>query len=389
MDTHSIHRSFLLILVAFISALFLSMIRPFLMALLLAGIFSALAHPFYRRLCRWTGGRENLASAVTLLIIVLMVLLPLTGLIGVVTAQAIKVGQSATPWVQKHLAGPDALAEWFGHLPLYDQVAPYRETIFQKAGELVGSLSRFFITGLQAATMGTVNFIFSLFILLYAMFFFLVDGHRLLEKILFYMPLEDADERRMLDRFTSVTRATIKGTAVIGVVQGGLAGVAFAVAGIPSAVFWGTVMTVLSIIPGIGTGLVWGPAALVLAAQGEWVAATGIALFCGLLVGSVDNFLRPRLVGKDTEMHDLMILFSTLGGIAMFGVIGVIIGPIVAALFVTVWEIYGVAFKDVLPAVGPLTGAAPSGGQPPAEKEEQDAVAVMKGIRGDTSDESK
>jgi len=357
MNRDVIHKSFLLILVIFISALFLFMIRPFLMALLLAGIFSALSHPLYRRLTRALGGRQALASAITVLLIVMVVVLPMTGLLGVVTAQAIKVGQSVTPWVQAQLASPDNITQWLSNLPFYDQVAPYRDTIIQKAGELVASLTGFLVNGVQAATMGTVNFIFMQFILLYAMFFFLVDGHKLLEKILYYIPLEDDDERRMLDRFTSVSRATLKGTAVIGVVQGGLAGIAFAVVGIPSAVFWGTLMAVLSIIPGIGTALVWGPAAIILTAKGHWGLALGLVLFCGVVVGSIDNLLRPRLVGKDTEMHDLLILFSTLGGIALFGFIGFIIGPIIAALFVTIWEIYGVVFKDVLPEVASLLRA--------------------------------
>jgi predicted PurR-regulated permease PerM len=138
---------------------------------------------------------------------------------------------------------------------------------------------------------------------------------------------------------------------VIGILQGGLAGLAFAVVGIPSAVFWGAIMTVLSIIPGIGSALVWGPAAIILAATGHLVKAIGLAVFCAIVVGSLDNLLRPILVGKDTQMHELMIFLGTLGGIMMFGVVGVIIGPIVAALFVTVWEIYGDAFKDILPAV--------------------------------------
>jgi len=330
------------------------MIRSFLLAIFLAGIFSAMAHPLFRWLSLKMGGRQALASGVTLIIIISVVLLPLTALFGIVTAQAIKVGQSVTPWVQHQLSAPDALSQFLANLPFYEEVAPYRDTIIQKAGELVGTLSRLLINGLQAFTMGTVNFIFMLFIFLYAMFFFLVDGDRILEKILYYMPLESEDEERMLDRFTSVTRATIRGTAVIGVLQGGLAGFSFFVVGIPSAVFWGTVMTVLSIIPGIGTALVWGPAAILLAAQGHWGKGIGVAVFCGVVVGSVDNFLRPRLVGKDTEMHDLMILFSTLGGITLFGIIGFIIGPIVAALFVTIWEIYGVAFKDALPDVKPL-----------------------------------
>jgi predicted PurR-regulated permease PerM len=117
-------------------------------------------------------------------------------------------------------------------------------------------------------------------------------------------------------------------------------------------VFWGTIMTVLSIIPGVGTALVWVPAAIYLMATGSVVAGVVLVAFCGAVVGSVDNFLRPRLVGKDTQMHDLLILFSTLGGLLLFGVVGFILGPILAALFVTVWDIYGSAFRDVLPASG-------------------------------------
>jgi predicted PurR-regulated permease PerM len=181
------------------------------------------------------------------------------------------------------------------------------------------------------------------------MYFFLIDGDKLIDKILYYVPLEEKDERRMLDKFTSVTRATLKGTAVIGVIQGALAGLAFAVVGIPSSVFWGTIMMVLSIIPAIGSGLVWMPASIILIATGHPVKGIGLALFCGLIVGSLDNILRPRLVGKDTKMPDLLIFLSTLGGIAFFGVMGFIIGPIIAALFVTIWEIYGEVFRNVLP----------------------------------------
>ncbi len=354
MTRDTIHKVSLLILLIVISAVFLAMIRHFLLALLLAGIFSALAHPLYRRFEKWFRGRTGMASMATLMVIVVVLILPLGGLLGVITAQAIKVGQSVTPWVQENLTAPGAFSDLLESVPFYDQIAPYRETIIRKSGEAVGIVSKFFINSLSSATLGTVNFFFMIFIFLYAMFFFLMDGNRLLDKILYYLPLEDDDERRMLDKFTSVTRATIKGTVVIGVLQGGLAGVAFAIAGLSSAVFWGTIMAVLSIIPGIGTALVWAPAAVILAAGGYWLKAAGLAVFCAVVVGSIDNFLRPRLVGKDTEMHDLMILFATLGGISFFGILGVIIGPILAALFVTIWEIYGVVFKDVLPAVGSI-----------------------------------
>nr|MBL0715068.1 AI-2E family transporter [Desulfobacterales bacterium] len=127
-------------------------------------------------------------------------------------------------------------------------------------------------------------------------------------------------------------------------------------AGISGAAFWGTNMGGLSIKPGIGTGLVWIPAVIILIAGGHYAKGVGLALFCGLVVGSIDNLLRPALVGKDTRMHDLFILFGTLGGIALFGVVGIIIGPIIAALFVTIWEIYGTVFKDILPATDGIPG---------------------------------
>ena len=351
MNKEAINKWVLLLLVFFISALFLSMISQFLMAIFLAGIFSALSYPLYRRFEKWFKGRRSLASITTLLIIVFVVLLPLGGLLGITTGQAIKVGEAVKPWVERQLAEPDAISGALKSLPFYDRIIPYRSLILKKAGEMVGGISGFLINRLSSVTLGTVNFLFMLFIMLYTMFFFLMDGDKLIDKILYYLPLEDHDERRILNKFTSVTRATLKGTAVIGLLQGVLAGSAFAVVGIDSAVFWGAIMAVLSFIPGIGSALVWGPAVIILAATGHLAKAVGLGLFCAVVVGSIDNFLRPILVGRDTQMHELMILFGTLGGIIMFGVVGVIIGPIIAALFVTVWDIYGLAFKDILPAV--------------------------------------
>ena len=185
--------------------------------------------------------------------------------------------------------------------------------------------------------------------MLYSMYYFLTHGAKVLDKILYYIPLSANEENRMVEKFASVSRATLKGTLIIGVVQGGLAGLAFAVIGIDGAFFWGTIMAVLSIIPGVGTALVWIPAAVFLFAVGRPIAALLLTVWCVGLVGTVDNVLRPWLVGKDTKMPDLLILLGTLGGLVLFGAAGIIVGPIVAALFVTVWEIYGTTFKDILP----------------------------------------
>ena len=230
----------------------------------------------------------------------------------------------------------------------------------------------------------TVNAVFSSVIMIYVMFYFLTMGEVLLLKILYFLPLHDRDERRLLRRFTSVTKATLKGTLIIGAIQGFICGLAFAFAGIQGPVFWGTVMAVMSIIPAFGTAIVWVPALIILALKGDFFGVGILAVLCGAVAGNLDNVLRPRLVGKDTEMHDLFVLFGTLGGISMFGVLGIIIGPIVAALFITIWELYGKAFEAYLPDVGPLfshgkaeePGPEPSGAAiEPARNPESSAAA--------------
>lgn len=356
MNKDSINKGVLLLLVFLITSLFLLMIRQFLLAILLSGIFAALSHPLYSRFVKWFGGRRVPASILTILLILSGFLIPLIILLGVIAAQAIKVAEIARPWVKQHLSEPGALGTTLQSLPFYDTIEPYRNQILTKLGELVSTTSGFIVDKLSSATFGTVQLFFTAFVMLYCMFFFLMDGQGLLRKILYYLPLESNDEENMLEKFTSVTRATLKGSIVIGVLQGGLAGAAFAVVGIPSAVFWGAMMAVLSIIPSVGSALVWGPAVVILISTGEFVRGIGLGIFCAVVVGSLDNLLRPILVGKSTQLHELMIFFSTLGGIFMFGVPGIIIGPIVAALFVALWEIYGMAFKDLLPAVKAESG---------------------------------
>ncbi len=361
MSQEKFNKTFIVLLLLFITAVFLAMVWPFLMTILMAAIFSALTRPLYRTLKRWFGGRGSWAAALTLFLVFFGILLPLVALLGAVTAEGIKVSQTVKPWIQKQLTEPAAFSDLLKTIPFYEDILPYKETIFLKAGEMVGRLSSYLINSLSSVTVMTAQFIFMLFIFLYTMFFFLVDGEHILGRILHFLPLKPEDEERMLDKFTSVTRATLKGIAVIGLVQGALVGAAFATVGFPSAIFWGTVAAVMSMVPGIGTAIVWLPGVIILSMGGSYAAAIGLLAFGILVVGGIDNFLRPRLVGKDTRMHELLILFGTLGGILMFGVAGIIIGPIVAALVVTVWEIYGVAFQDVLPGRSGANDGEPAG----------------------------
>jgi predicted PurR-regulated permease PerM len=353
----------LLVLALGISALFLWMIHEFLMALLFAGILSGLFQPLYQRILRRTRGRAGLASALTLLVVFLLFIIPLLGFLTLVAAQAVELGTQARPWVEEQVRRIPELGQTPIELPLIGSIALDREQIMGKVGEFASAAGGFMIGFMTAAARGTLSFFLLLFVMLYAMFFFLSDGRAALQKILYYLPLAPEDENRMLEKFLSVSRATLKGTLVIGVVQGALGGVAFWVAGIQGAALWAALMAVLSVIPGLGPAIIWVPAVLYLFVVGRWGAGLGLLAWCAAIVGTVDNLLRPWLVGKDTKLPDLLILLSTLGGIVLFGAAGIVVGPIVAALFVTVWDLYGAAFRDVLPGTEPALEPVP-----PAEK---------------------
>ncbi len=365
MNQDAVNKTVVLLMAVGISALFLSMIYPFLMALFIAGLFSALARPLFLRFTALLNGRRHWASLCTLLVMAVMVLIPLSILIGVMVAQAFDVSHSVSVWVKGILDDPQAIYDWLRRAPFYEQLRPYQDQIIQQAGEVTGAASRVLVEGLSSVTLGTANFVFMAFVLLYSMYFLQLDGDKLIERILYYLPLKTSDEHLLLEKFTSVTRATLKGSLLIGLLQGGLAGIAFAIAGIPNAVFWGTVMAVLSIIPSVGSALVWVPAVIILIVQGQVASGIGLAVFCGLVVGSLDNVLRPILVGKDTKMHELMIFFGTLGGIFMFGFPGIFIGPLIASLFISIWELYGVEYAEILPDVDAvLEGIVDSPTQP-------------------------
>jgi predicted PurR-regulated permease PerM len=345
--------AFLFLLVGAVTAGFVMMIRPFLLTILLAAVFTGVSYPGYRRVLRLFRGRAALAAVATLVLLVVLVIGPLFVVLAAAANEALRISETIGPRIQAFVKAPGDVGERLQALPGYELIEPYRAEILLRVGDMVSGTGVFLFNALSATTRATVLFVFHFAVLLYTMFFFLIGGPRLLQGAASYLPLTDAEKHRMFDRFVSVTRATLKGTVLIGTAQGILGGLAFWVTGIEGPVFWGVVMTVLSIIPGIGGALVWVPAAVVLFAQGDVWRAVGLAAFCALVVGSVDNLLRPELVGRDTRMHELLIFFSTLGGLLMFGASGFIVGPILAALFLTVWEMIGRAFQygepDALP----------------------------------------
>jgi predicted PurR-regulated permease PerM len=384
---------FVLLLVVGIAGLFLAVAWPFLQTLLIGAMLAGLLQPLYRWFVRLLRGREAIASITTLLILMLIIVGPLSALLGLVVSQALTVSERAIPWLQESFGAATSfdVHQWLvAHFPLVADFIPSQQEILNSLGMAAKAAGAFLVGWASAFTAGTAGFLLHFFVMIYAMFFFLKDGRAILQRIFYYMPLSHEDELRMLERFVSVTRATIKGTLLIGLIQGSLAGIAFYFAGIDGAAFWGTVMVILSVIPGIGTALVWVPTVLYLFAIGKALAALLLAVWCAGVVGTVDNLLRPTLVGKDAEMPDLLILIGTLGGLFLFGPIGFIIGPVVCGLFLTALDIYGATFKNILPPVKGLTSEAMTKPEPNVTSESLERSSARRGkrrskVRGETS----
>jgi predicted PurR-regulated permease PerM len=350
----NLRTAFVLLLVAAVTALFLAVVWPFLKPLLLAALLAGLFHRFYRWVTRLLGGRRSLGAGVTLLVLLVLGLGPVSAFLGIVLQQALTMTNQAIPWLSEHLgeASTFNVHDWLvQRFPALARYVPSQEQLLQQIATAVKAAGAYLVSFASRMTATTAAFLLNLFVMLYAMFFFFRDGHKILERIFYYLPLSDEDESRMLTQFASITRATVKGTLVIGVIQGGLGGIAFWVAGIEGAALWGTIMTILSIVPGIGAPLVWVPFVIFLYINGQYLTATLLLVWCGAVVTTIDNFLRPVLVGRDSEMPDLLILIGTLGGLFLFGPIGFIVGPIICGLFLTVWDIYGTTFREVLPPV--------------------------------------
>ncbi len=176
--------------------------------------------------------------------------------------------------------------------------------------------------------------------MLYVLFFFLRDGDRITRALIRVIPMGDRRERRLIETIAQVSRATVKGTAVVASIQGALGGIMFALLGIQDAIFWGVVMAVLSLIPAFGATLVWVPAAIIMFATGAVWKGVVIVLGGTLVIGLIDNLLRPILVGAETRLPDYVVLLATLGGVSVFGLAGFIAGPLIAAVFFVVWEMF-------------------------------------------------
>lgn len=371
MNQKTLSRYFFIALLLGAAFTFFYMVRMFLVPVVLAAVFTTIFYPMYEWLTRKFGGRGGIAAFVCCLLLLLAVILPILGVAHLVTLEAIDVYHSVQVKVKDMAAkGQDGLLgqlrsyRWFGQWGL-DKI-DWRASL-EDAAKTAGSFAAVLISKTSS---GTLQLLVLLFTTLFTMFYFFRDGKSLLRKVRYLIPLERKYKNAIAARFSSVARATVKGTLLIALVQGSLAGLTLWIFGVGSPFLWGVVATLSAIIPLVGAWLVLYPAAFIQMATGHMGNGIGILIVTVVVIVNVDNLLRPRLVGQGAGMHDLMVFFSTLGGIALFGAMGFIVGPMIAALFLTLLDIYGEEFKDDLDGTQTLVTVV----QPPRSKKAKGAV---------------
>ena len=334
-------KAFLVLLVV-VTLAFGWILLPFYGAILWATVLATVFAPVHLRLLNVMPGRANLAALVTLLIIVTIVLLPLALTAGSLVAEAtslyerIQSGQLDLGHIFQNFL--DALPSWASSALRRIGVTDVGD-IQRRLVAILKEGGQFFATQAVLVGQGTANFIISLSIMLYLLYFLLRDGDAIAKGIGRAIPLRPEQKSALYERYTVVVRAMIKGTVLVAIVQGALGGFIFWLLGIHSPVLWGVVMAFMSLLPAVGAAIVWFPVALYLLVTGAVLKGIVLIAFGAGVIGLVDNLLRPYLVGKSTRMPDFIVLLSTLGGIAIFGLNGFVVGPLIAAMFFAAWDI--------------------------------------------------
>jgi predicted PurR-regulated permease PerM len=335
------HASFLIIL-AVVSLLMAVIVLPFAQPLLWAGLSAIMFQPLYRAVLRQMRGRRNPAAGVTLLIIFFVLMVPALWIGTLVVQEAITL---ITTLQQQPLDLAKLFDSVYAMLPGIAQEAVDRsgwadmakvqlriqEFLTESAGIIAG----------QAVSIGSgaLSFVLSFGVALYVLYFLLRDGERIGRTVLRAVPVERSISERLAERFLGIVRATIKGTGVVALVQGALGTITLTIAGVPSALLFGVIMAIFALVPVIGSGAVWVPAGLYLLLIGDYWQGLFVLLTGFFIISSADNVLRPILVGRDTGIPDWIILITTLGGISLVGLSGIVLGPLVAGLFLASWSI--------------------------------------------------
>ena len=324
------------LLLTLITILFVSLIFNFAAPILWSIVVSIIFYPLYEKLLLMTN-KKSLSSMLSLILILLLVIMPSIAVLGLIGNELINFINSSENYSFEQYfqmipneSAINQLIAWSG-LSIND--------LIEKADDFLISASKMLYQSVSTISANVINFFVSLFIFVYLTFFFLRDGEKILQHCMDAFPMKNEDESYLLDQFQKTTRATIKGTVMVALAQGFLGYLTLLLIGINGALIWGAVMALLSIVPAIGTVLVWLPIALVLFLNGEIMDAS-LLIFSGVfIIGMIDNLLRPILIGKEIKMPDYLILLTTIGGISIFGITGFIVGPIIASLFVSIWSL--------------------------------------------------
>jgi predicted PurR-regulated permease PerM len=333
------------LLVAAVVALYLCwlMLQPFIEVLLWAVVLVIVFMPVHRRVSARVGS-PGWSAMVSCLLVVFVILVPLTLVALAITremthiAQGLqaKPGEAGQGGMAGILESPyiDRALDWVGQyldLSQFDSQQFIADRLKSLGGAIAGRT-----LGLVG---GVVGIVIEIFFVIFTMYYLFRDGERMREAVYSVLPLDDRRAHEIIDRTQEVISASVYGVLVIALIQGALGGIAFWALGLPSSLLWGVVMVFLSMIPMAGAFVVWVPAALYLVITGAWVKAIILAVWGALVIGSVDNFLRPKLVGEKTRLHELLIFFSVLGGLQVFGVIGLVLGPVVVAITIALLDV--------------------------------------------------
>lgn len=313
------------------------LVLPYIYPIFWAGIIAVMFRPMYRRLEKHLK-MPAISSVLSVILVIVTLLLPLTVVSLLVLQETAKVYQTFEGTSISQVI--DAASVYLGNTSLAPYLDPIKDKSVEWASSAAQSVGQWVFNSVAAITQNSISFVFMLFIMLYTLFYFFKDGKRILQRIMYLSPLGDKYETMLFEKFTSTARATLKSTLIIGTIQGAIGAVAFWIAGVQGVFIWGVLMVVLSMIPAVGAFIVWVPVAIYLLATGQMWQGLFVTFVGAVIIGMIDNILRPPLIGKDTQMHPILVLFSTLGGLSLFGVSGFVIGPVLMSLFLAVVSIY-------------------------------------------------
>jgi predicted PurR-regulated permease PerM len=322
--------------------LFYLIIRPFLIDVFVATVTAMVFYPLYKKLLKIFKGVRILSAILTVFIVILAFLIPLSLLSGVITAQSLDLYEKISKGLQDGSIKKaiDLKLVYFNLFFDRWQINIQSLRLEEHIGKVLTTSSEFIYKEMTALARGVAGTLFDLIIVLFISFFLLIDGEKFLHEIKVFSPLEVSHHDRIILQLERTIKATLKGSIIVAITQGILGGIGFWIFGVPSSAFWGVCMVFSSVIPLVGTSIIWIPAALYLAFTSSFWLALGLAFWGTLIISGADNVLRPMLLKGAANLHPLLTFLSVLGGLIYFGFLGFILGPIVLSFLMTMFDIY-------------------------------------------------